>query len=104
MIPQVIDGVIYPITGLLQSFIKEIHAEKDRKHQERMKELEIISNSNLRDQYVQQLLLDKFLAPVESAQHQIQNSAKHAQWLAEAFGYHYQDHGASQQEAKEISQ
>ncbi|MBD1926478.1 hypothetical protein H6F74_09495 [Trichocoleus sp. FACHB-90] len=95
-------GAFYPLTGLFETIIKEVYAEKQRKHEQRMKELQIIADSSLRDAYVQQLLLDKFLAPVDNAQHQIQNTAKHAQYLAETFSYYYQDHGATKEEAKEI--
>jgi hypothetical protein len=63
----------------------------------------MISNSQVRDAYAQQLLLDKFLAPVENAQHQIQNAAKHAQYMAEIVNYYYQDHGTSKEQAREIA-
>lgn len=62
----------------------------------------MISHSNLRDQYVYEMLLDKFLAPIAEAQNSIQNTAKHAQYLAEFLGYYYRDHNLSQEEAKII--
>lgn len=89
-----------PIAGILEKFIDEAHADRRRKHEERMQELAMIANSSLRDDYIQQLLLDKFLAPVEKAQHKLQNTAQHAQWLAEKVNYYYYDHGASQEQAK----
>jgi hypothetical protein len=102
MIGNMAAGAFYPLTGLFETLIKEVYADKQRKHEQRMKELQLIADSSLRDAYVQQLLLDKFLAPVENAQHQIQNTAKHAQYLAETFNYYYQDHSATKEEAKEI--
>jgi hypothetical protein len=95
--------VFYPIPKLLDTILTEIYAENRRKHEERMAELQIISNSQLRDAYAQQLLLDRFLAPVENAQHSIQNAAKHAQYMAEVVNYYHHDHGCSQEQAAEIS-
>jgi hypothetical protein len=40
----------------LDSIIEELGAKDRREHERRMKELQIIENSNLRDEYVQQLL------------------------------------------------
>lgn len=97
-------NMVYPISGLLEHFISEIHAENRRKHEQKIKELEIIANSSLRDAYAQQLLLDKFLGPVEKAQHKLQNIAKAAQRLAEKFNYYHKDHGASQEEARAIAE
>jgi hypothetical protein len=68
-----------------------------------MKELQIIENSNLKDEYVKQLLLDRILYPVEKAQHDIQNTAKHAQWLSEIVLFHYRDHGLTKEQAYELS-
>ncbi|BAG00488.1 hypothetical protein [Microcystis aeruginosa] len=95
--------VFYPIPKLLDTILTEIYAENRRKHEERMAELQVISNSSLRDAYAQQLLLDRFLAPVENAQHSIQNAAKHAQYMAEVVNYYHRDHGCSQEQAQEIS-
>jgi hypothetical protein len=95
--------VFYPIPKLLDTILSEIYAENRRKHEERMAELQIISNSSLRDAYAQQLLLDRFLAPVENAQHSIQNAAKHAQYMAEVVNYYHHDHGCRQEQAAEIS-
>jgi hypothetical protein len=93
----------YPIPKLLDTILTEIYAENRRKHEERMAELQIISNSSLRDAYAQQLLLDRFLAPVENAQYSIQNAAKHAQYMAEVVNYYHHDHGCCQEQAQEIS-
>jgi hypothetical protein len=98
-----ITACINPVSGLLEKLIDEAHAERRRKHEERMQEIAMIANSNLRDDYVQQLLLDKFLAPIEKAQHKLQDAAKHAQWLAEMVNYYHHDHGATQEQGKEIS-
>ncbi|MEG3440123.1 hypothetical protein V0288_23540 [Pannus brasiliensis CCIBt3594] len=95
--------VFYPIPKLLDTILSEVYAENRRKHEERMEELKIISDSKVRDAYAQQLLLDRFLAPVENAQHQIQNAAKHAQYMAEVVNYYHPDHGASKEEAREIA-
>jgi len=46
------------------------------------------------------MLLDKFLAPIDEAQNRIQDTAKHAQYIAELLGYYYRDHSLSQEEAK----
>ena len=104
MIGNVFSSAFFPLSGLFETIVKEVYAEKQRKHERRMQEIKLIADSSLRDEYVQQLLLDKFLAPVDKAQHDIQNTAKHAQYLAEAFNYYYKDHGATETEAKEVSQ
>ena len=70
-----------PIAGLLQSVIQEAHAKKQRRHERRMAEIKLIADSKMRDRYVEQLVLDKFLAPVEKAQYKIQDTAKHAQYM-----------------------
>ncbi|GAB4545229.1 MAG: hypothetical protein Tsb0014_39390 [Pleurocapsa sp.] len=91
-----------PIAGLLQSIIQEEHAKKQRRHERRMAELKLIADSKMRDKYVEQLILDKFLAPVEKAQHTIQNTAKHAQYMAEVIGRYYKDHNLTQEQAQEV--
>lgn len=98
------DLFVSPIASLLQTVIQESHAENQRRHEEKMSQINLIANSELRDSYVQQLILDKFLAPVEEAQHQIQNSAKHAQYMAEVINYHYGDHNLTKSQAKEVCQ
>jgi hypothetical protein len=69
-----------------------------------MKELQIIENSNLRDEYVQQLLLDRMLYPIEKAQHDIQTRAKHAQWLAHMITNQYKEHGLTKEQSIELAQ
>jgi hypothetical protein len=98
------DIISSPIAGLLETVFKEIHTENQRKHEQSIKELDIINNSQLRDNYVQQLLLDKFLAPIENAQRQLQNTAKHSQFMAEAVNHYYKDHQLSKEEAQKIAQ
>ena len=98
------DLFVSPIASLLQTVIQESHAENLRRHEEKMSQINLIANSELRDSYVQQLILDKFLAPVEDAQHQIQNAAKHAQYLAESVNYYYRDHHLSEEQAKDVCQ
>ena len=98
-----IDMSVPMIAGLLDSIIEEMGAKDRREHERRMKELQIIENSNLKDEYVKQLLLDRMLYPVEKAQHDIQNAAKHAQWLSEIVLFHYKDHGLTQEQAYEFS-
>jgi hypothetical protein len=49
------DLISSPIAGLLETVFKEIHAENQRKHEQSMKEIDTINNSQLRDTYVQQL-------------------------------------------------
>ena len=68
--------------GVLGKLVDAKAKQRQRKHELRMKELEIISNSSQRDLYAKELLLDKLLGPIEDASHQIQNTAKHAQYLA----------------------
>jgi hypothetical protein len=98
-----IDMSVPMIAGLLDSIIEEMGAKDRREHERRMKELQIIENSNLKDEYVKQLLLDRILYPVEKAQHDIQNTAKHAQWLSEIVLFHYGDHGLTKEQAYELS-
>jgi hypothetical protein len=98
------DLFISPIASLLQTVIQEAHAENQRRHEEKMAEIQLIANSELRDSYVQQLILDKFLAPIENAQHEIHNAAKHSQYMGEVINYHYGDHNLSKSQAKEVSQ
>jgi hypothetical protein len=98
------DLFISPIASLLQTVIQEAHAENQRKHEEKMAEIQLIANSELRDSYVQQLILDKFLTPIENAQYEIHNAAKHSQYMAEVINYHYGDHNLSKNQAKEVSQ
>lgn len=98
------DLFVSPIASLLQTIIQEAHAENQRRHEEKMAEINLIANSELRDCYVQQLLLDKFLAPIEDAQHKIQNAAKHAQYMAEAVNYYYRDHNLTKEQAKDVCQ
>lgn len=95
---------IRSIAGLLEKLINEAGAEKRRKHREQMATIKLISDSSLRDAYVQQLLLNQFfLNSSEKAQEKLQNAAKHAQWLAEKIGYHRQEHGATPEQIKDIA-
>jgi hypothetical protein len=98
-----INTSIPAIAGLLDSIIEELGAKDRREHERRMKELQIIENSSLKDEYVRQLLLDRILYPIEKAQHDIQNTAKHAQWLAEIVLFYYKDHGLTEEQAYELS-
>lgn len=98
-----IDMSVPMIAGLLDSIIEKVGAKDRHEHERRMKELQIIENSNLKDEYVKQLLLDRILYPVEKAQHDIQNAAKHAQWLSEIVLFHYKDHDLTQEQAYELS-
>lgn len=90
--------------GLLDSIIEELSAKDHRDHERRMKELQIIENSNLRDEYVQQLLLDRLLYPIEKTQHDIQTRAKHAQWLAHMITDRNKEHGLTREQAIELAQ
>lgn len=95
-------GVI-GLSSLLETIICEVSAEQQRQHELKLKELSIIENSNLRNEFAAQLLLDRMLAPVEQAQYQIQNAAKEAQWLSEIVNYYFRDHGLTEQEAHELA-
>jgi hypothetical protein len=88
--------------GVFDRIVEKSARKQQYNHEHKMKELEMISHSNLRDQYVYEMLLDKFLAPIAEAQNSIPNTAKHAQYLAEVLGYYYRDHNLSQEEAKII--
>jgi hypothetical protein len=99
-----ITNTVPVFAGLLDSIIEELGAKDRREHERRMKELQIIENSNLRDEYVQQLLLDRMLYPIEKAQHDIQTRAKHAQWLAHMITSQYKEHGLTKEQAIELSQ
>lgn len=92
-----------PLSSLLQTFMTEAADEKRRCHEQQIKELEIISDSNVRDGYAQQLLLDKFLFPIEKAQHDLASAARHSQYMAETFNYYYRDHGATDEQGRDIS-
>lgn len=95
---------IYPLAGLLEKLMDEVGADKRRKHEERMKMITMIADSELRDAYVHQLLLNQFfLDSSENAQCRLQNAAKHSQWLAEMTNYYHHDHGATQEQGKEIA-
>ncbi len=98
-----IDMPVSMIAGLLDSIIEEMGAKDKREHERRLKELQIIESSNLKDEYTKQLLLDRILYPIEKAQHDIQNAAKHAQWVAEIISSHYKDHGLNQEQAQALS-
>lgn len=97
------EGTPMVIVGLLEQIIEELAAKDRREHELRMAELKLIENSSLRDEYAQQLLLDRLLGPIEKAQHVIQDTAKHAQYLAQAVIVYCRDHGLTEQEAKELA-
>lgn len=98
MLEQVFFGV-----NLLNKILDQIQEEDRQKHQQRLQELAIIADSSLRDQLASELLIDKVLAPIESAQFQIHEAAKHAQYMAEVISYHYIDHGLTQEQARKLS-
>jgi hypothetical protein len=89
--------------NIFNKILDQLQEEDRRKHERRLKELAIIADSSLRDQFAAELLMDKMLAPIEKAQFQIHEAAKHAQFLAEAIGYYYADHGLTDAQAKELS-
>lgn len=93
------------LTGvsLVEKIFDQLQEEERRKHEQRLQELSIIADSNMRDQFAAELLLDRVLAPIEKAQFQIQDAAKHAQYMAESIGYHYLDHGLTQEQATKLS-
>lgn len=91
------------LANLLDSITEELGAKDRREHERRMKELQIIEHSSLRDEYVKQLLLDRLLTPVEQANHSIQNTAKHLQWLAPLVIFHHKDHGLTEEQSFELA-
>ncbi|MEI6882830.1 MAG: hypothetical protein WCK82_16040 [Bacteroidota bacterium] len=91
------------MTGLLNTIIKEIGAKDERENMRRIKELDIIQDSSVRDAFARQLLLDKILRPIEAMQHRIQGTAMHAQWLSGIITTHYRDHKMEEEEAREIA-
>ena len=98
MLEQMFLGV-----NLFNNILDQLQEEARRKHEEKLQELSIIADSNLRDQLAAELLMDKVLTPIENAQFQIQDAAKHAQYMAETIGYHYADHGLTQEQASQVS-
>jgi hypothetical protein len=98
MLEQIFLGV-----NLFNKIFDQLQEEDRRKHEQKLKELSIIADSSLRDRFAAELLMDKILAPVEHAQFQIQDAAKHAQYMAEVLGYHYADHGLTQEQASKVS-
>ena len=98
------DLFIPPIDNLLQTIIQETHTENQQRNQEKMAQIKLITDAKLRDSYIQQLLVDKFLIPIEQVQHEIQKAATHAQYMAEAVNYHYKDHHLTKEQGKEVSQ
>ncbi len=92
---------IFSEVSLFNKILDQLQEEDRRKHEQKLQELAIIADSNLRDQLAAELLMDKLLAPIEKAQFQIQEAANHAQWMAEAIGYYYADHGLTQKQARE---
>lgn len=103
---NIVGGMAVPVpalTGLFDKIIDELSARERRDHELKMQQLKLIESSSLKDEYARQLLLDRLLYPVEAAQHDIQNCAKHAQWLAQAVTYHYQDHGLAEEQAHELA-
>lgn len=92
------------IAGLLNTYLQQISLDKEHKHEKRMKELELINNSDMRNAYAQQLILDKFLRPIEEANILLQNMAMSAQDLAESICYYHGHHNATYEQAREIAQ
>ncbi|MDV3002485.1 MAG: hypothetical protein N5P05_004140 (plasmid) [Chroococcopsis gigantea SAG 12.99] len=88
--------------NFIGKILDQFQEEERRKHQQKMQELSIIADSSLRDQLAAELLLERFLAPIEQAQYQIHDAAKHAQYMAEVIGFHYRDHGLRQEQANEV--
>ncbi|NJK29713.1 MAG: hypothetical protein HC790_01355 [Acaryochloridaceae cyanobacterium CSU_3_4] len=91
------------IAGLLDTYLHQISQKKKQKHEIRMKELEIIDSSEMKNVYAQQLILDKFLRPIEKANITLQNIAKAAQDLAESVCYYHGHHNATLDQAREIA-
>jgi hypothetical protein len=98
MLDQVILGV-----NVIENILDKLQEEERRKHEQKLQELSIITDSKFRDQLAAELLMDKILAPIEKAQFQIQDAAKHCQYMAEVIGYYYADHGLTQEQASKIS-
>lgn len=98
MLEQMFLGV-----NIFSQILDQLQEEDRRKHEQRLQEFSIISNSSLREQLAAELLMDRILAPIETAQFQIHDTAKHAQYMAEVIGYYYADHGLTQEQARKIS-
>ena len=77
MLEQMFLGV-----NLFNKILDQLQEEARRKHEKKLQELSIIADSNLRDQLAAELLMDKVLTPVENAQFQIQDAAKHAHTIS----------------------
>ncbi|ERN41771.1 hypothetical protein KR51_00016210 [Rubidibacter lacunae KORDI 51-2] len=89
--------------NLLSDFLTQLHEEDRIKYEQRRQEISIIDNSSIRDRLAMELLMEKFLSPTAKVQAQIQDAAKHAQYMAEAMGYYYADHGLTRDRARVIS-
>lgn len=88
--------------NLFSKILDQLQEEDRRKYEQRLQELSLIANSSLRDQLAAELLMDKILAPIEQAQFQVHDAAKHAQYMAEVIGYYYSDHGLTQEQASKL--
>ncbi|MBV5261148.1 hypothetical protein FLX56_22280 [Synechococcus moorigangaii CMS01] len=89
--------------NLFDKILDHIQEQDRRIHEQKIKELSIVADSQLQDQLAMELLMDRILSPIEEAQFQIQDAAKHAQYMAEVIGYHYADHGLSEKQANQLS-
>lgn len=98
-----LEPMFFTGVSLIDKILGQIQEDARREHELKLRELNIIADSSLRDQLAAQLLMDRFLAPIEQAQHSIQNAAKHAQYLAESINYYYRDHGMNKDDAKKTS-
>ncbi|AMA08726.1 hypothetical protein [Picosynechococcus sp. PCC 73109] len=89
--------------NLFDKILDQIQEQDQRRHEQKLKELSIISDSNLRSQLAMELLMDKILSSIEESQFQIQEAAKYAQYMAEVLGYYYADHGLNEEQANQLS-
>lgn len=97
-----LEPILFVGTSFLENLFNQVYEEEKRKQEQQLRELEIIADSSLRDQLANQLLMDKLLAPIEKAQELVQNTAKHAQYLAEVIAYYHADHGMNLDQARSI--
>ncbi|MBP0002681.1 MAG: DUF4351 domain-containing protein [Cyanobacteria bacterium SBC] len=96
-------GTTSLVLGVFDRFVASVNASKQRKHERKMAELQLIANSNVRDEYARQLYLDRLLNPIEKAQKVMQNASKHGQWMADSINYYYPDHGLNEEQVKIVS-
>ena len=69
--------------NILPAILETFDQAYQREHVERMRQIDLIENSSMRDQFAQILLIDIVLRPIEKVYQKIQDTAKELQKRAE---------------------